>query len=140
MTSIRDRRKDEGSTPMSAMIDVVFLLLIYFVVTQTPILEDVHLGVDIPNAPPPSSTKLIPPFKIDVIDDADPGVYRIDGRRLDFTQVAGRLSVMNPETTVVINCDPNARHEKLIRLLDELDNKDFRKLNITNDLSVPFRD
>lgn len=136
----RKPKADEANVPLSAMIDVVFLLLIYFVVTQKPIVEDVHLSADLPSPnrgkPPPD---IKPPFKIDVIDDADPNLYRIDGRKLDFSQIAGRLATMSSETTVIINCDPNARHEKLIRLLDELGSKDFKKLNITNDMSVSFR-
>ncbi len=48
------RQKKKGSVveaeiPMSSMIDVVFLLLIYFVVTQKPIIEDTLLGINLPS-------------------------------------------------------------------------------------------
>ena len=37
-----------AEVPLSSMIDVVFLLLIYFILTQKPVIEDVHLQVDLP--------------------------------------------------------------------------------------------
>lgn len=136
----RKRKVEEASVPLSAMIDIVFLLLIYFVFTQKPIVEDVHLGCDLPSpsqaTPPPDAT---PPFKIDVYDDPNPDMYLVDGRKMDFTRVAARLNNMSNETTIVINCDPNAKHEKLIRLLDLMAEKDFKKLNLVNDMSVSFR-
>ncbi len=39
----RKRKRElssQDSTPISAMIDIVFLLLIYFILTQKPIIED----------------------------------------------------------------------------------------------------
>ncbi|NCU27823.1 biopolymer transporter ExbD, partial [Candidatus Nomurabacteria bacterium] len=38
----------DAEVPLSAMIDVVFLLLIYFIVSQKPIVEDTHLAIDLP--------------------------------------------------------------------------------------------
>lgn len=137
----RKRTEEEANVPLSAMMDVVFLLLIYFVFTQKPIIEDVHLGCDLPS-PDSSSTppeKPVPPFKIDVIEDKDPDVYRIDGRRMDFTRLATRLNQIPTDVTVIINCDPNAKHQKLIRLLDLLNEKEFTKLNLVDDMSVHFR-
>ena len=38
----------DASFPLSSMIDVVFLLLIFFLVTQKPITEEVLMNVDLP--------------------------------------------------------------------------------------------
>lgn len=43
----RKRKRElssQDSTPISAMIDIVFLLLIYFILTQKPIIEDTRLN------------------------------------------------------------------------------------------------
>ena len=42
----------------------------------------------------------------------------------------------NPDTTVMINCGPNAKHKKLVKLLDMCSDVGLNKLNIVEDESV----
>ena len=45
------KRNDESlAVPMSQMIDVVFLLLIYFVVTMKDEISEAHLAINLPSA------------------------------------------------------------------------------------------
>lgn len=56
----RKRKKIEGEAaepPMAAMIDVVFLLLIYFIITQKDVIPEAHLAVNLPT-PSRSNTVL----------------------------------------------------------------------------------
>ena len=57
----------DASFPLSSMIDVVFLLLIFFLVTQKPITEEVMINVELP-APDMSTVAADPliPITIDV--------------------------------------------------------------------------
>ena len=45
----------------------------------------------------------------------------------------------NPDTTVMINCGPNAKHKKLVKLLDMCSKAGLTKLNIVEDESVIFK-
>lgn len=75
--------------PLTSMIDVVFLLLIYFLVTSSLIEEERELdsGIKVQRATPASAADLTPAI-IDVVR-AGPGyVYRLGGR--DIT-TAGEL-------------------------------------------------
>ena len=45
----------------------------------------------------------------------------------------------NKETTVIINCGPNAKHQKLVALLDACAKAELNKLNIVNDESIEFQ-
>ena len=50
---MRKRSNDTLAVPMSQMIDVVFLLLIYFVVTMKDEISEAHLAVNLPSAGAP---------------------------------------------------------------------------------------
>lgn len=140
----RNRKSvDEAEVPLSSMIDVVFLLLIYFIVTQKPIIEDTYLAVDLPapdGKPKPNQT---PPtlFTIDVMKRRIPNQYHVNGKPWMFDQLKNLLKTQadnDPDTTVIINCGPNAKHKKLIKLLDACAEAGLKKLNLVNDESVRF--
>jgi len=88
----RKRRKmkfPEAEVPLSAMIDVTFLLLIYFVVTQKPIIEETYLGVDLPAPGKPRAEKPPMLFTIDVNKQSndpkkDLDIYYVNGRKWNF--------------------------------------------------------
>lgn len=142
----RRMKMSEAETPISSMIDVVFLLLIYFVVTQKPIIEETLLGVDLPapggkpSGPPPTL------FTIDVHKQADDpikdlDIYYVNGMRWNFTDLKEqlkRISETTPDQTIIINCGPNARHQKLIRILDACAAAGLSKLNMVDDESIQF--
>ena len=111
---------------MASMIDVVFLLLIYFVFTQKPIIEDTLLGINF--APPgkAASKQQLPStlFSIEVKQlsgDNNENIYLLNGRKCDLQlleRILKEAASNDPQTTVIIKCGDNARHAKLIRLLD----------------------
>jgi len=138
-------QRNEAEVPLSAMIDIVFLLLMYFIATQKPVIEETLLGVNLP-APggPPKDQKKIMLLKVDVMDLPVKGgddIYHMNGRAWYFKDLVSMLvdaGKNDPDTTVMINCGPNAKHQKLIRLLDACAGANLSKLNIVNDPSVRF--
>ena len=71
----------DASCPLSSMIDVVFLLLIFFLVTQKPITEEVMINVELP-APDMSTIAADPliPITIDVDKYSRDNIDGIDAR------------------------------------------------------------
>lgn len=158
-----------AEVPLSSMIDVVFLLLIYFILTQKPVIEDVHLQVDLPAPGAPSSGDAPQLLTIDVMKlpgmDNDDQVaalaakepdaerrkailkqekvyYHMNGAPYEWTKLREYLQTVaesNPDTTVMINCGPNAKHKKLVRLLDMCSQVGLTKLNIVEDETVLFQ-
>ena len=45
---MKKRDSEQLAVPMSSMIDIVFLLLIYFIVTQKDEISEAHLAVNLP--------------------------------------------------------------------------------------------
>jgi len=135
----RKRKIEEASVPLSSMIDIVFLLLIYFIVTQKPIIEDTLLGVNLPAPGSSKSDKPVQLFTIDVMrvkgTEGD-NVYYLNGRPWYFNDLKETLietAKTDPDITVIINCDP-----KLIRLLDACNEAGLSKLNLLNDPTIKF--
>ena len=133
-----------ASVPLSSMIDVVFLLLIYFIFTQKEVVEDVHLQLNLP-APQSSSANEEPPpmLRIDVFEnsqDNDTATYYAvntakegAGRAMEFTELQSYLKIVadnSTETTIVLNCGPNANHDKLIKILDLCNSLGLTELNL----------
>ena len=144
---MRKRRKmsfPESEMPISAMIDVTFLLLIYFIVVQKPIIEDTFLGINLPKGK--IATAPIRFFTIDVckqFDDyaKDIDIYFVNGRKWNFKDLSEQListAKNDIDQTILINCDPNAKHQKLVRLLDACAAAGLKNLNLINDESVRF--
>lgn len=145
---MRDRKrivKEKTEVPLSSMIDVVFLLLIYFIVVQKPIIETTLLKSDLPSGSR-SPQKIESPeiLKIDVVrqpqkDGHD--YYRMFNKwwqaDLLFAQLEKKAE-NNKEMTVIINCGPNAKHHKLVSLLDACAKAELENLNIVNDESIQF--
>ena len=60
-------KKDAIDVPMSAVIDVVFLLLIYFILTYKEEIPEAHLQVNLPQpTPPPEEIKEEPPQILEI--------------------------------------------------------------------------
>ena len=142
---MRKRRSISVGTaemPLSSMIDVVFLLLVYFIVTQKPVLEEVFLKSDLPTKPNQAPPQLLVPLVVDVRDGDGKGRYGLMGRSVkedDLFTYLDRVAEDDPEHTVIVNCGPNATHEKLVRLLDACTNAGLKELNLVNDEGIPFK-
>ena len=121
--------------PMTPMIDVVFQLLIYFLVTfSTP---DVlaHLDISRP-APDKSTEQRTPPKMIRVNIYAEGGLengYSLNGRTLSRTELASileRLSGFSKNQTVLITCAGGSEHAKLVGVLDFCAASGLNKLSV----------
>lgn len=110
----------ETELEMTPMIDVVFQLLIFFVVTIRPM--DVIATLDVsrpspdPDAPPPIEkiddmlTIMILPDRVTLQDR----VYT----RAGLERMLFRMAGMSKTQTVLIKCAPNSPHRTLIEVLD----------------------
>ena len=116
----RTRRMDNVTIEIAPLIDIVFILLIFFVVTSTFIRENV-LELELPNAV--TSTMPLTTDTIDVLITAD-NVILVNEQPLpesDWTSLVARLKQLgaDPEThDMVIRADARSRHETVVVALD----------------------
>lgn len=108
--------EDESAIDITPMLDVVFIMLIFFIVTATFVKES---GIDV-NKPKASTavTKTLANIMV-AINDKDE--IWIDRRNIDVRQVRAlieRLHAENPQGTVVIQADRASRTNTLIKVMD----------------------
>ncbi len=115
----RPQRQDVG-IDLTSLIDVVFMLLIFFMVT-TSFDHIAQINVKLPRASSDQREALTDSIEVTV--DADDQVY-VRGQRLINTQLgtireALRESVRTEEDTpVVISADAKATHQAVIKIMD----------------------
>jgi biopolymer transport protein ExbD len=131
----RNRTRSRGEAAqleMTPMIDVVFQLLIFFLVTIKP--EDILSHLDI-NRPSPEKTDRPPEEEIQ--DLLTITVYR-DGfmlkeRRVSLRQIESRLTRLatySRNISVIIKCTGDSPHAYLVQLLDVCAKAGLRNLSV----------
>lgn len=120
------KRKEQLAVPMSAMIDVVFLLLVFFIVTYQEDVVESHTSVDRPAAASNSSLAS-QMLEVHVL----PGAYMMMGNtQATLPEIAASLKMFvtyDSEQVVSIKVHHEAHHGELISLLDQC-----HKIGITN--------
>ena len=121
------KQQDNPQLDMTPMIDVVFELIIFFVVTikQEDILSRLNVNRPAPSPPTESAT---PPddvtFKIDIgkaYGSFRKGTYVRDGREVTLEQLDKSLEStarVSTDTPIIIKCALDSPHKALVDLLD----------------------
>jgi len=107
---------DETGVDITPMLDVVFIMLIFFIVTATFIKES-GIEVDKPDA---ATAEVQEKASILVAIDASDQVW-INRLPVDIRSVRSiieRLHAENPKGTVVIQADRESRNDMLVRVMD----------------------
>jgi biopolymer transport protein ExbD len=115
--------------PISAMIDVVFLLLVFFIVTSQDILEEAYVSVNLPG----EGREGKPSEKIPLDIYVRSGNYQILGKSMSLSELAQSLDKykdLSSDMTVNLKVSPKASHEDLVLVLDQLSKVDFEDYNI----------
>jgi len=113
--------ESEEPQSMSAMIDIVFLLLIFFIVTMSSYVEMTLLETNLPaSAAASDAVDLQKVVKIEISAD---GLYAVNGtvQSPDAMQkLLKRYGRLMPEAEFLLQCDPESKHQSLVSLLADL--------------------
>ena len=112
----RNRGEDESEVNLTPMLDVVFIMLIFFIVTASFVKES---GIDV-NKPEAATSQPKEKANILVAIDASGGIW-IDRRKVDPRAVRANIERMhaeNPQGTVVIQADEDSRTAVLVHVMD----------------------
>ena len=115
-----NHKDDQAEVNMTPMLDIVFILLIFFIVTATFLSEE---GIDM--RPPPDSDDETPP------DAAPPIVIQVDDENIIFvnrvrTDVDRVLAAVNrfraeePNSAVLLEVFDEADHGVIVQIWDEM--------------------
>jgi biopolymer transport protein ExbD len=127
------RPKDEPEVNLTSMIDVVFLLLIFFMVS-TSFVKQSQLSIRLPQADSTSVVEDVPEF-IDLMI-TEQGTYLINGRELinnkpeTIRNALQKISGGDTDLPITISADANARHQYVITAMDVAGKLGFVQINI----------
>jgi biopolymer transport protein ExbD len=135
---IPDLKPTEESQSMSAMTDVVFLLLIFFIVTMSSYAEMTLLETQLPASSNSSNTqpKLENPVRVDIPPPMNgENVYMINGSSFSGENVnilLRRYARLMPDAEFLISCDPNSEHYQLVSFLAYCATHKLKNLKLVN--------
>lgn len=128
----RQSQLEEGIN-LTPLIDVVFLLLIFFMVSTT-FTKETHLTIELPEAN--SAVAAIEAKGIDIVINNN-GDYSVNGQLLVNNQADTLMRALQAitsgeqETPVVIIADANASHRSVVTAMDVVGRLGLSKLRIT---------
>ncbi len=128
---------DEPSINLTPLIDVVFLLLIFFMVTTT-FIRETRLQVNLPEAE--AETQSTQSERLEIVVSRD-GSFTLNGQML----VNGRLETLlrgleleskgNLNLPVIIVADSEATHQSVVTAMDAIGQAGFARLSIATQRS-----
>lgn len=125
--------QEEVNVNLTPLIDVVFLLLIFFMVSTT-FTKETHLEVDLPEANGDAS---VVEEQIIEILITDQGNYSVNGKPLVNTQAETlrlalkKMAGNDRNMPLIITADANTPHQSVVTAMDVSGRLGFEKLSIT---------
>lgn len=122
------RAPEEANVDLTPMLDVVFILLIFFIVTSTFAREEA-MGLEPPPPPAPENQEQqqsVPAILI-LVDESN--LITINGRPTDISSVRAnieRVRAETPESQVIIQAHPRAKSGVVVLIRDAAYNAGYK--------------
>lgn len=127
--NFRHRRENEPEVNVTPLIDVVFLLLIFFMVSTT-FKQEFEVGINLPQS---SSEARVSETQLNVMIDKNGNFYvnntkLVDNQTAILKQAMRKASKGNRKLPVVINADAKTAHQSVIQVMDAARQLGFSRL------------
>lgn len=129
MKNRKVRTQTEGTLAMTPMIDVVFQMLIYFVLTFEVPDRMSRMSVWRPSAPPPRA----PSPQLPIVIGINQGTYIWNQQPASLSELENlfhRMADLDPGQNVVLVTSARSRHHELVRILDLLNKTGLEKISL----------
>ncbi len=126
------RIQEDLQINLTPLIDVVFLLLIFFMVTTT-FTQETRLAVNLPEADGEPVEQAPSTIEISV---SEGGSYAIDGRPLVNAQLDTLMRALeeisggNKDIALILIADADASHQSVVTAMDAIGQSGFSRLSI----------
>jgi len=127
------RQKTEPEVNLTSLIDVVLLLLIFFMIS-TSFVKESRISIRLPQADVESVAEPVPE-RVDVMI-TEQGTYLVNGRELvnsrpeTIRNALLKVSGGNTRLPLTISADANARHQYVVTAMDVAGRLGFTQINI----------
>ncbi|WKE64449.1 biopolymer transporter ExbD [Gallaecimonas kandeliae] len=128
MARKRVRQEEEASIDMTPMLDIVFIMLIFFIVTTSFVKES---GIDV-NRPTAATATKKKSANIFIGVSAN-GEVHMEKRVVDVERVRANVERMlaeQPESSVVIQADKDTKHGVVVQVMDQVKAAGIDKISV----------
>ena len=132
----RKRKAEESEVDLTPMLDIVFILLIFFIVTATFIKENAIDLTPPPPAPPDQPVNPQPTVLIRITEDS---LVTVNGRLSDVGSVRAAIErriAENPESAVLVQAHPRARNQLVIMIVGQARSAGIENVGFTVDATA----
>jgi len=122
---------EEAAIDMTPMLDIVFIMLIFFIVT-TVFVKEAGIEVNKPGA----SEAVMPKNANIFIAITDKGAVWMDKREIDIDSVRAnleRLMAEQPSDVLIIQADENAEHGVVMQVMDQIKSAGIDRISIASE-------
>ncbi len=127
-----NRTEELPSVNLTPMIDVVFLLIIFFMVGTQFTESERDIAITLPGAGA-INTMLAPPDRREITVSAD-GTLHLDGQGVTAEQLMNQLQQMRssyPDLRVVVRADANAKYQHVVTAFGAANRAGVRDVSTT---------
>lgn len=130
--NFRTSRREDLELNITPLIDIVFLLLIFFMVSTT-FQKESQLRVQLPEAAEQPAAEPVDPLQIVISSE---GQYVVDGRELADNRIGTLIRALRDATAgerdrpLIIRADARTPHEAVVRAMDASAQLGLRQISI----------
>ncbi|WP_375722832.1 biopolymer transporter ExbD [Arcobacter sp. KX21116] len=119
------KRRESLGMDLTPIIDVVFILLIFFIVTSVFKKEELALVLDLPK----SNAKETEVSKDEIFIELSPTKLAIKGIEVSFESLEDNLKQIKDKTKpLIVRIDEKVQYKRVVRVLDLLQKYDLNNL------------
>jgi len=120
---------------ITPLLDLAFVLLVIFIITTTPIVND--LDVDLPSA---AKRPKDPKPKVNYVTVESSGKLFLNKEEVDIASLQVKVAALrmdDPDLNVVIRGSAKTKYERIVSVMDMLQQANVTKVNLATE---PFSD
>jgi biopolymer transport protein ExbD len=116
---------------ITPLLDLAFVLLVIFIITTTPIVND--LDIDLPAA---AKRPKDPKSKVNYVTVESDGKMFLNKEQVDVTSLQERLVALrldDPDLNVVVRGSSKTKYQKIVAVMDVLQQANVSKVNLATE-------
>lgn len=119
------KRREKLSTDLTPLVDVIFILLIFFIVTSVFKKDELVLMLDLPS----SNAKETTFEKKEITLELSQHKIAYEGKEIELNDLNLALRVIkNKKDPIILRIDKNVKYEKVVKILDLLQEHNLNNL------------
>jgi len=124
---VKKRSREELSPDITPLIDVVFLLLIFFMTSTVFKKDELALALSLPKG---QAGEGIDQRKKSIVIELDSSELAVNGSKISIDELAAKLSSVSKEKEIELRVSKNVVYERVIEILDTLKSQKLSNLNL----------